>query len=181
MLAHKARCFPAHLVSLEQLVPADHFYRQLDAKLDLRFVNDLVKARYASTLGRPSIDPIVFFKLQLIMCFEGIRSERQLMETVNLNLAHRWSIVYDLNEVVPDHSSLSKIRTRYGLTIFQQFFEQIVEHCQAAGLVWGKELYFDGSQVRAKPAIDKLVLRGQGKVQPHLQSLFASRHSPKMC
>jgi transposase len=113
MLCEKEKCFKTPSVSLEGLVPANHFYRQLEAQLDLHFVYELVKDTYAPTLGRPSIDPVVFFKLQLIMFFEGIRSERQLMETVNVNLAHRWYIGYDLDEAVPDHSSLSKIRTRY--------------------------------------------------------------------
>lgn len=94
------------------------------------------------------------------------------MESVNVNPAHRWHIGYDFDEAVPDHSSLSKIRTRYGLAEFQQFFEQIVERCQAGGLVWGKELYFDGSQVHANAAIDKLIPRWEGKVEQHLQSLF---------
>jgi hypothetical protein len=61
------------------------------------------------------------------MFFEGIRSERQLMSMVNMRLDHRWFIGYDLTEAVPDHSSLSKIRTRYGLEVFQRFFERIVE------------------------------------------------------
>jgi transposase len=85
-------------LSLEDLVPSDNFYRILDAKLDLSFVRSLVQDHYAPVLGRPSIDPVVFFKLQLIMFFEGIRSERHLMSTVNLNLAHRWYIGYDLDE-----------------------------------------------------------------------------------
>ena len=89
-------------------------------------------------MGRPSIDPVTFFKLHLIMFFEGIRSERQLMETVNLNLAHRWYIGYDLDEAVPDHSSLSKIRDRYGLEVFQRFFEQIVELVSAGRLGLGQ-------------------------------------------
>jgi transposase len=63
-------------VSLEQLVPANHFYRHLEAKLDLGFVRDWVNELYAER-GRPSIDPVVFFKLQLVMAFECIRSERQ--------------------------------------------------------------------------------------------------------
>lgn len=127
MLSHKAKCFKTHHhLSLETLVPEDNFYRQLEARLDLTFVRDLVRDCYASRMGRPSVDPVVFFKLQLIMFFEGIRSERQLIETVNLNLAHRWYLGYDLDQSVPDHSSLSKIRTRYGLEIFQRFFEQIV-------------------------------------------------------
>lgn len=125
-------------------------------------------------MGRPAIDPVVFFKLQLIMFFEGIRSERQLMETVNVNLAHRWYIGYDLDELVPDHSSLSKIRTRYGLEVFEQFFEHIVGLCQAAGLVWGQELFFDGTAIRANADIDKLESRPAWQAKQHVQTLFRS-------
>ena len=108
MLGYKARIFKVHAeVSLEDLVPEDNFYRHVDATLDLSFVRDLVRDCYSSSMGRPSIDPVVFFKLQLIMFFEGIRSERQLMETASLNLAHRWFIGYDLDEPVPDLSTNS--------------------------------------------------------------------------
>jgi transposase len=177
MLGQKQRLFKTHIaLSLDDLVPANHFYRGVEAKLDLSFVRDLVKGCY-SLIGRPSIDPIVFFKLQLIMFFEGIRSERQLMETVEVNLAHRWYIGYDLDEPVPDHSALSKIRDRYGLDIFQQFFEVIVERCIAAGLVWGKELYFDGTKVRANADIDKQVPRFYWEARQHLQALFAQAQS----
>jgi transposase len=149
MLGHKIRDFRLlTAVSLEDLVPEDNFYRQVERSIDLSFVRDLANEFY-SNIGRPSIDPVVFFKLQLIAFFEGIRSERQLMDTVNLNLAHRWFIGYDLDEDVPDHSSLSKIRERYGMQIFQQFFEQTVELCVEAGLVWGEELYFDSTKVDA--------------------------------
>ena len=67
-----------HTVALEDLVPADDFYRHLDRVLDLAFVRDLVRDTYAPA-GRPSIDPVVFFQLQLILFFEGLRSERQLL------------------------------------------------------------------------------------------------------
>ena len=141
MLGHKAREFKQHKsISLEDLVPDDNFYRRVERSIDLSFVRELAAEYYAS-IGRPSIDPVVFFKLQLIAFFEGIRSERQLMETVNLNLAHRWFIGYDLDELVPDHSSLSKIRERFGLEVFQHFFEHIVELCIKAGLVWGCRPY----------------------------------------
>src|SRR5205809_96573 len=111
-------------VSLEQLVPANHFYRHLDAMLDLDFVRDWVRERYADR-GRPSIDPVVFFKLQLIMFFEGIRSERKLVEVASLNLAHRWYLGYHLDEPLPNHSSLTRIRDRYGLAVFRRFFDQV--------------------------------------------------------
>ncbi len=174
MLGYKAKCFKQHTaISLEQLVPQANFYRQLEAKLDLSFVRELVLDCYAAGVGRPSIDPVTFFKLHLIMFFEGIRSERQLMETVNLHLAHRWYIGYDLDEPVPDHSSLSKIRDRYGLDVFQRFFEQIVDLCQQAGLVWGKELYFDGTKVRANADVDSLEAR-LVLVSKHVEALFPS-------
>jgi hypothetical protein len=68
---------------------------------------------------------VVFFKLQLVMFFEGIRSERKLVETASLNLAHRWYLGYALDEVLPDHSSLTRIWQRLGIDIFQRFFERI--------------------------------------------------------
>ena len=135
-MGQKTRVCKVHsALCLEDLVPQDHFYRQLDAKLDLSFVRELVAQEYSSQLGRPSIDSVVFFKLQLIIFSEVIRSERQLMAQVQVNLAHRWYIGYDLDERVPDHNSLSGIRDRYGREIFQRFFEAIVESCRAAGLV----------------------------------------------
>jgi transposase len=73
MMGSKQRQFvPLINVSLEELVPADHFYRLLERTLDLSFVREYVQKAYACK-GRPSIDPIVFFKLQLVLFFEGIR------------------------------------------------------------------------------------------------------------
>lgn len=71
MLHEKERHFQPHLVTLDALVPRDNFYRQVEAKLDLSFVRELVREYYAQNMGRPSIDPVTFFKLHLIMCFEG--------------------------------------------------------------------------------------------------------------
>ena len=76
-------------VSLEDLVPQSNFYRHLEAKLDLGLVRGWVEECYAER-GRPSIDPVVFFKLQLVMFFEGVRSERQLMHVAADRLSIRW-------------------------------------------------------------------------------------------
>src|SRR5688572_28591946 len=141
MMGIKERAFgPLAPVSLEDLVPPDHFYRHLERSLDLGFVRDLVKGTYAD-IGRPSIDPVVFFKMQLVLFFEGLRSERQLMHVVADRLSLRWYLGYDLSEPLPDHSSLTRIRERYGLEVFRRFFERIVERCLAVGLVWGQELH----------------------------------------
>jgi hypothetical protein len=87
-------------------------------------------------------------------------------------LAHRWFIGYDLDESVPDHSSLSKIRERFGLEVFQRFFEHIVELCIQAGLVWGEELYFDSTKVQANANIDGMIDRAKYEAQQHLDQLF---------
>src|SRR3954468_15326099 len=160
-------------ISLEDLVPRDNFYRHLEARLDLSFVRDWVRELYADR-GRPSIDPVVFFKLQLIMFFEGIRSERQLIATASLNLAHRWYLGYALDEALPDHSSLTRIRERYGIDVFQRFFEQIVDLCQQKGLVWGRELYFDATKVAANADLDSLVPRFYTEATAHMAELFAA-------
>jgi transposase len=98
MMGTKERHFaPLINVSVEQLVPQDHFYRYLERMLDLSFVREFVQQTYAGG-GRPSIDPVVFFKLQLVMFFEGIRSERQLMRHAADRLSVLWYLGYDLGE-----------------------------------------------------------------------------------
>ena len=99
------------------------------------------------------MDPVVFFRLQLVMFFEGIRSERHLMRTVADRLSVRWFVGYNLDQPLPDHSSLTRIRARLGLEVFRRFFDTVVERCQHAGLVWGRELYFDATQVQANAAL----------------------------
>lgn len=126
----------------------------LDRVLDLSFVCELVQACYTPDKERPSIDPVVFFKLHLVMFFEGIRSERQLLRLAVDRLSRRWYLGFNLHGALPDHFSFSRIRARYSLAVFRRFFETIVEQCQRAGLVWGREFYFDATQVQADAALD---------------------------
>ena len=159
MMGTTARLFePRMSVSLEDLLPQDHFYRHVERSLDLSFVHDLVRPCYAAG-GCPSIDPVVFFKLHLVLFFEGVRSERYRMAVAADRLSVRWFVGYDLHEALPDHSSLSKIRERYGVAIFRRFFDHIVEQCQPAGRVWGKALYRDSTQVAANADRDKMLPR----------------------
>src|SRR2546422_11748801 len=176
MMGTKARHFaPLIHVSVEELVPHDHFYRHLERTLDLSFVREFVHETYAGG-GRPSIDPVVFFKLQLVMFFEGIRSERQLMRHAADRLSVLWYLGYDLGEPLPDHSSLTRIRERYGVDIFRRFFEKMVEQCQQAGLVWGRELYIDGTKVEANASLDSL--KPRFAVEAHLTNLFPEETEP---
>ncbi len=177
MMGTKERNFqaPPNDISLEDLVPEDNFYRRLEEKLDLSFVRELVEDLYAH-FGRPSVDPEVFFRLQLVMFHEGIRSERELMRLVSDRLSARWYVGYDLFETLPDHSSLTRIRDRFGLSVFREFFERIVELCVEAGLVWGKELYFDATKVDANASLDSIAPRFY--VEEHLDELFTEEELP---
>jgi len=175
MMGVKAREFgPIDVVTLEDLVRTDSFYRHLERALDLSFVRDLVRVHYAAG-GRPSIDPVVFFKLQLVLFFEGIRSERQLMEVAADRLSIRWYVGYDLDEALPDHSSLTRIRQRFGLPVFRQFFEHILDLCTAAGLIWGREVLVDASKVPGNADVDSLVPRLKDVVDDHLVELFGTQ------
>jgi putative DNA-invertase from lambdoid prophage Rac len=104
------------------------------------------------------------------MFFEGVRSERQLMKLVADRLSLRWYLGYDLFERLPDHSSLTRIRERFGVAVFRRFFERIVEECVEAGLVRGKEMFFDATKVGANAAVDSLAPRWV--VEAHLGDLF---------
>src|SRR5215831_1300366 len=173
MMGRKERSFvPLIHVSLEELVPQDHFYRHLERTLDLSFVLEFVQDTYAGS-GRPSIDPIVFFKLQLVLFFEGIRSERQLLRLAADRLSVRWYIGYDLGEPLPDHSSLTRIRERCGLAVFRRFFDEIVARCAAAGLVWGEELYIDATKMLADASVASVTPRFALAARAHLADLFA--------
>lgn len=171
-MGQKSReCSESVLVSLETLVPTDHFYRHLEKVLGLSFVRAFVQEKYRQG-GRPSIDPVVFFKLQLVMFFEGIRSERLLMRHAADRLSVRWHLGYDLDEELPDHSSLTRIRNRYGVEIFRRFFEAIVEQCQQARLVWGMEVFADATKAEANAALDSL--KPRFAVEEHLKTLFSA-------
>ncbi len=175
MMGIKIRSFATlpHDLSLEDLVPEDHLYRRLEQTLDLSFVRELVGPLYARG-GRPSVDPVVFFKLHLVMFFEDLRSERQLMRVVCDRLSLRWYLGYDLQEPLPDHSSLTRIRDRLGLEVFRRFFERIVEECFAAGLVWGEELFIDATKVEANASLDSMRSRSlvEGRLEEHLVGVF---------
>jgi transposase len=166
-------------ISLEDLVPEDNFYRRLQVRVDLSFVRELVEDRYAAS-GRPSVDPEVFFRLQLVMFYEGIRSERELMRLVSDRLSVRWYVGYDLREPLPDHSSLTRIRERFGLGVFRRFFERVVEECFEAGLVWGEELFFDATKVEADASLDSAGSRVllEYRLGEHLAGTFSEEALP---
>jgi transposase len=145
-------------IDLESFVAEDHFLRQIDRVLDLKFVRELTAARYADGQGRPSIDPEVFFRRQLVAYFYGITTDRRLCEEVRYNLAYRWFCRLALEDEVPDHSSLSRIRDRYGENIFEAVFREIVTRCKHKGLVKDDcRVMTDATLIAADASLNSLV------------------------
>jgi Transposase domain (DUF772) len=179
MMGLKERAFaPLVAVSLEELVPQDHFYRHLQTVLDLSFVYDLVRESY-SVVGRPSIDPVVFFKLQLVMFFEDIRSERLLLRQVADRLSVRWYVGYDLEEPLPDHSTLSQDPPALwplGISALLRGHRPTVSAGEA-GLGQGGVLRLE-RRVHANADLDSLAPRfaveAREAIREHLGALFAS-------
>lgn len=142
-------------VTPEELMPQEHFLRDLDRCVDFNFIYDKVEALYSNT-GRPSVDPVMLIKMMLIGYLYGIESERRLEQEVRVNIAYRWFLGIELDEPVPDHSTISQLRRRKfsGTTIFQDIFDEIVRKCMEEGLVTGKLLLTDSTHIRANARND---------------------------
>ena len=146
------------VIVLESFVAHDHILRKIDGLLDMAFVRELTVSCYASGLGRPSIDPEVFFRMELLAFLYGIKSERRLCEEIRYNLAYRWFCRLSPHEDVPDHSSLSRIRDRYGENIFESVFREIVALCRKKGLVHEECCVMtDATLIAADAALNSLV------------------------
>lgn len=136
--------------SLEDHVPADHLRRSIDRFVDLSSVRTHLAPSYSST-GRPSIDPELIIRMQIIGYTHGIRSERRLCDEVHLNLAYRWFCRLDLTDPIPDHSTFSK--NRHGRfrdsDLLRKVFEDVVARCIAEGVVGGEHFATDASLIQA--------------------------------
>jgi len=137
------------LPPIETFIPKDHPLWRLHKVLDLGFIHEAVRERYCQDNGRPSIDPEVIIRLFLIQAIEGIPHVRDLMRQVQVNLAYRWFIGYELDEKLPDHSTLSRVLDRFGDEVFNDLFKQSIAQCKASGLIEGKILHVDATTIRA--------------------------------
>ncbi|MCY9720651.1 transposase, partial [Paenibacillus larvae] len=93
---------------MDELVPIDHLVRKIEYAIDFSFIYDMVRDVYCEDNGRPSIDPVVLFKIALIQCLFGIRSMRQTIKEIETNVAYRWFIGYDFSQPIPHFSTLGK-------------------------------------------------------------------------
>lgn len=139
------------MVSIEGLVPKDHLLRKIEAAVDFSFIRDRVAGLYCADNGRPALDPVVMFKALFIGYLFGVRSERQLMREVEVNVAYRWFLGLKLTDPVFDASTLSQNRRRRyrDASVAQDIFDAIVEQAIRHGLVDGTVLYTDSTHLKA--------------------------------
>jgi len=135
--------------SLRDMIPDDYILKQVDAVLDLRWVREEVAACYDPFGGRPSIPPECALRLMLAGFFLNIVHDRKLLREAQVNLAIRWFAGYALDEALPEHSSLTRIRQRWGAERFKAIFRRTVRACIDAGLVSGETVHLDATLIRA--------------------------------
>lgn len=139
------------MVTLEELVPKDHLLRKIDRYIDFSFIYDEVRHLYCENNGRPAVDPVRLFKMLFIGYLFGIRSERQLVREIQVNVAYRWFLDMSLTEKVIDASTFSQNRRRRfeGSGIEQVIFDRIVEQAIEHGLIGGEALFTDSTHLKA--------------------------------
>ncbi len=139
------------MVCIDELVPRDHLLRKIERVIDWTFIYELVKEKYSPNHGRPSIDPVILIKIVIIQYLYGIRSMRQTIREIEVNLAYRWFIGIGIYEKVPHFSTFGKNYTRRfkGTNLFEQIFTRILQKCIDAGLVDPSEVFIDATHVKA--------------------------------
>lgn len=139
------------MVTLEQLVPQDHLLRLIDQHIAFDFIRRETESLYCANNGRPAIDPVVLFKMLFIGYLFGIRSERQRVREIEVNVAYRWFLGLRLTDPVPHASTLSQNRRRRltGTDLEQRIFDGIVEQAIAHRLIGGRVLYTDSTHLKA--------------------------------
>ena len=99
------------ILDLSELIPENHLLRKINQMISFDFIYDLVAPYYPAN-GRPSVDPVSMFKMLLVGYLYGVKSERRLVQEVQLNIAYRWFCGFELTDKIPDHSTFSKTRLR---------------------------------------------------------------------
>ncbi|WZP39287.1 IS1182 family transposase [Planococcus maritimus] len=180
-------------VSIDELVPQDHFLRTVDALIDFSFIERITMPYYCPDNGRPSIAPVTLFKMLFLGYLYGIRSERQLEKEIQANIAYRWFLGYSLVDRVPDHSTISFNRKgRFEETsVFEEIFDETVRQAQAEGFVSGRVLLSDSTHVKANANKNKFlriaktqkVVRYMGELEQAVQqdrAAHGKKRKPKI-
>lgn len=149
------------IICMDDLVPQNHLLRIIDKAIDWRFIYDLVEDKYSPDFGRPSMDPVVLIKIVFIQYLYGIKSMRQTIKDIEVNVAYRWFLGLEMQETVPHFSTFGKNYTRRfkGTDLFEQIFSHILMECYKFKLVDPTEVFVDSTHVKARANNKKMQKR----------------------
>jgi len=147
--------------SMDDLVPKDHLLRQIEKAIDWSFIYDLVRDKYSPDQGRPSLDPVVLIKLPLIQYLYNIKSMRQTIKDIEVNMAYRWFLGLGVYDPVPHFTTFGKNYTRRfkGTDLFEQIFERVLKECFRYKLVDPDTVFVDATHIKANANSHKYINR----------------------
>ncbi len=176
------------IICIDDLVPKTHLLRKIETAIDWNFIYDLVEDKYCKDNGRPSIDPVTLIKMPILQYLYGIKSMRQTIKEIEVNVAYRWFLGLDLTDEVPHFSTFGKnYKRRFeGTDIFEQIFARILEECIKNKLVKPKEIFVDATHVKAcannkkfsKEAVEKEALFYEEKLDKEI-GIDREKHGKK--
>jgi transposase len=164
-----------YAVNLEKRVRSNHPLRQVKEAIDFGFVREEVAHCYGKR-GNESVAPEVIMKMMFLLFFDDVASERELMKVIAERLDYLWFLGYGLEDEIPDHSVLSKARTRWGKEVFERLFVRTIEQCVRAGLVDGKKLHVDSSLIEADASRES-VIKGTPELIAALKRAYQATES----
>ena len=139
------------MFSMDDMVPQNHMLRLIDKAINWNFIYDLVEEKYCPDNGRPSMDPVMLIKIPFIQYLYRIKSMRQTMKEIEVNVAYRWFLGLDMLDPVPHFSTFGKNYTRRfkNTDLFEQIFSKILEDCMKYKLVNTEQIFVDATHVKA--------------------------------
>jgi transposase len=148
---HDDKQIRMEFVSIEELVPQDHLLRKIERVVDFSFIREKVKDLYCADNGRPAVDPVILFKMLFLGYLFGVRSERQLVREIQVNVAYRWFLGFGLTDKIPDASTFSQNRRRRfnESRVYQEIFDEIVLRAMQRKWISGRVLYTDSTPLKA--------------------------------
>jgi transposase len=146
------------ILCTDMLVPQDHLLRKIDAAVDFKHIYEIVEDLYCEDNGRPSCDPVVLFKLDMIKHLFGIRSLRQTLREAEVNVAYRWFLGYSMTQPLPHFATVSyAFRHRFTEEVIEEVFRWILEEIAQAGYLSPEVVFVDGTHIKANANLKKHV------------------------
>ena len=141
----------AVMLIMDDMIPEDHILKQIDKYVDFDFIYELVKDMYCLDNGRPSIDPVILIKIQLIQCLFGIKSMRQTIKDIEVNIAYRWFLGLGIKEKFLHFSTVEKNYERRfkGINLYEEIFSIVLGKCIETGKVDKSIIFIDSTHVKA--------------------------------